>query len=162
MPIGAGTKASSVRLRQAAIFAVGALGMLLFLGNAVDFTWTPLALGVVYLVAAGAGGRTGGHWGSACVLIGWGIAVALDFQTTISYGPAPLYLAGVGLGGIAAALLARAGFSTDMFGVTATIALAGVFLGASDNVGVLLEGWTYAALLAIVAVVNLALGLRER
>ena len=36
---------------------------------------TPLGIGLVYLLAAAVGGRRGGYWATATVLVGWGAAV---------------------------------------------------------------------------------------
>lgn len=61
-----------------------------------------------------------------------------------------------------AAVLERRGFSSDPLGVTGTIALAGIVFGLAGDVDALVQGETYAAALAVVAVVNLALALRSR
>jgi hypothetical protein len=78
----------------------------------------------------------------------------------IGLGAAPLYLAGAGLGGVVAAILERKGFSADLLGVAGTTALAGVVFGLAGDIELLVQAETYAAALAVVAAVNIALALR--
>lgn len=161
LPVNA--KPPAVRIRQALAFLAGAV-VLAFVAapDPGDFYRTPFTLGVVYLVAAMLGGRRGGHWSTACVLVGWGLGVIVSTQGVLDVGPAPAYLAGAGLGALAAAGLERAGFDTDLLGVAATIALAGVIFGLSADVNLLDQAETYAAAIALVGTANLALALRER
>ncbi|MBA3328183.1 MAG: hypothetical protein H0T43_07770 [Solirubrobacterales bacterium] len=154
------SKPASVRVRQAGAFAAGAIALALLAADPADFRRTPLLIGLAYLAAASLGGRRGGHWSTACVLIGWGLAVVLVGEGIIETGDAPAYLAGAGAGALVAAGLERAGFSADLLGVAAAMLLAGLLFGLSPDVAALEQGETYAAALAVVAVVNLALALR--
>lgn len=162
VPIGAAAKPSRVRTTQAVIFVVGAVALALLVGGGpLSFLWTPAVLGLTYLGAAAVGGRTGGHWSTACVLLGWGAGVLAADEGLLGLGAAPLYLAGAGIGGVAAAALERYGFGVDLLGVTGTIALAGIIFGLAGDVEPLGQAVTYAAALAVVAAVNLGLALRR-
>lgn len=87
MPTGAKAKPSRVRLLQGAIFMIGAVALAVLVGGgALSFSWTPALLGAIYLAAALAGGRDGGHWSTACVLLGWGTAVLLESEGVIARG----------------------------------------------------------------------------
>lgn len=129
----------------------------------LGFAWTPLLLGAAYLAAALAGGRRGGHWSTACVLLGWGASVVIvtEYGATLDVGVAPAYLAGAGLGALGAAGLERAGFGADLLGVAAATLVAGVTFALSGRVAVLEQASTFAAALAVLAAVNLALTLRR-
>lgn len=122
--------------------------------NGATFYWTPLGIGLVYLAAAAAGGRTGGYWATALVLTGWGVAVVVVGEVQPNLDPAGLYLAGAGLGACAAVAARRVGVRADPLGATATIALAGVILALSERSSALTEGRTYALLVGAIGVVN--------
>jgi hypothetical protein len=73
-----------------------------------------------------------------------------------------LYLAGAGLGVVAGLLLQRAGFPVSSMGLAVTITAGGVILALTTQaVGLLDDARTYAAVLAAVAIVNLAIAGRE-
>jgi len=66
----------SLRLRQGCAMLGGALVFAVIVGPGPDrFYLTPLGIGLVYLLAAAVGGRRGGYWATATVLVGWGAAV---------------------------------------------------------------------------------------
>lgn len=160
-PVAIAAKPGRTRLIQAACFGVGAVALAVVVGGGtLSFLWTPAILGLTYLAAAIAGGRDGGHWSTACVLLGWGAGVLSASEGLVGLGAAPLYLAGAGLGGVVAAILERRGFSADLLGVAGTITLAGVVFGLAGDVELLVQAETYAAALAVVATVNIALALR--
>lgn len=119
------------------------------------FYLVPLGVGLVYLAAAAAGGRRGGYWATAVVLVGWGVAVVGAREGRPDLDAAGLYLLGAGIGGSAGLLLARRGFAVDPLGVTATVAAAGLVLAfASRWSEVLEEARTYALLVGLVGLVN--------
>lgn len=156
-------KPRHVRLRQALALLAGAVTLELLVGRgALAFFWTPLIVGVTYLAAALAGGRTGGHWATACVLIGWGVAVLWVGEARPELDTSGVYLVGAGLGAAAGVALARAGFVVASAGLAATVAGAGILLALSPRVSALDEGRTFALALGVVALVNLALALRYR
>ncbi len=126
------------------------------------FYWTPLVIGLAYLAAAAAGGRRGGHWATACVLVGWGAAVVLAGAARPDLDIAGLYMAGSGLGAVVGLLLRRAGVDVDPLGLAVAITAGGLILTfAAQAPSVLEEARTYVGLLALVAVANLALAARD-
>lgn len=150
------------RLRQGLVLLAGAVVFVLVVGPGPDrFYLTPLGLGLVYLASAIAGGRRGGYWATACVLVGWGAAVLIVHDAKPDLDQAGLYLAGAGAGGTVSLLLARAGFAVDALGVAVTVLLGGVLLAVeprwSDVLG---DARTYALLVGLVAVFNVAAGAR--
>jgi len=158
-----GNKPAATRVAQAALLLVGALCLeLLVVPDDRRFYWTPLIVGLAYLAAAVSGGRTGGHWATACALTGWGAAVVLVGAVHPDLDTAGLYLAGAGLGTAAGVLIQRAGFEVSVLGLAVTVAVGGLVLAFTTRApGVLEDARTYAVLLALVALVNLALAARE-
>lgn len=124
-------------------------------GN-LRFYWTPLLVGLAYLVAAGVGGRRGSYWATATVITTWGAGVVLlanyDLRVTAEAG----YLVAVGIGALAAAGLERAGYALESLGVAAAILLAGLFFALQPRVEAFGRASTFAALLALVGLVRLA------
>jgi len=152
-------KSSTVRLRQGAAFVAGAGAYLLLVEGPLDFDWTPLLLGLAYLAAAALGGRDGGHWPTACVLVGWGLAVVLVREAGLDVTEGGAQVAGVGAGLVALGLLRRAGFGTDLVGAGATALVVGTVEALARDVDLLVEPALYAGVVAAVGVVNLALAL---
>lgn len=150
-------KPGDVRAIQAVCFLAGALAIeVLVAKGSVRFYWVPGMLGATYLAAALAGGRTGGHWPSACVLLGWGAAVAWAGASRLEeVDIAGLYLAGGGVGFVVAAVLARAGWAVDLLGAGATLAIAGTILALTPQVDPFDDAGLYALLLALVGAANL-------
>ncbi len=146
----------AIRLRRAGVLGLGAVAYALLVGGPLDFVWTPFVLGVVYLVAAAAGGPEGGLWATACVLLGWGLGVLLWSQTDVEVERSAAEVFGVGLGVTAAAVLARRGFASEFTGAGATVLFAGAVFLFGRSVDVVTEWWPYALLLALVAAFNLA------
>jgi hypothetical protein len=157
-------KPPGVRLKQAILLLAGALFLVLVVApDDGRFYWTPLTLGLAYLGAAIAGGRDGGHWATACALTGWGAAVVLAGAARPDLDVAGLYLTGAGLGATAGLLLQRAGFSVDPMGLAVVITIGGLALAFTTQApGLLEDARTYAALMAAVAVANIALALAPR
>jgi hypothetical protein len=119
-------------------------------------------VGLAYLGAAIAGGRRGGHWATACVLVGWGAAVVFVGAGRPDLDVAGLYMMGAGAGAVAGLLLGRAGVHVDPLGLAVAITAAGLILTfAARTPTVLEDARTYAALLASVAVANPALAARD-
>ncbi len=156
-------KAAGIRARQAAALLAGALVLeLLEVRGSAPFYWTPLVLGLTYLLAAVLGGRRGGYWSTACVLVGWGAGVAIVGSAGPSLDTSGVYLAGAGLGALVGAGLARRAFDVDAAGMAATIVLGGLVLALSPQVGRLDQASTYVALLAVIAVINAGLAVAAR
>jgi hypothetical protein len=127
------------------------------------FYWTPLTLGLAYLVAAIVGVRDGGHWATACTLSGWRLAVVLAGAARPDLDIAGLYLVGAGLGMTAGLLLQRAGVIVDALGLAVTVLVAGLILALTTKAtGLLDDARTYAVALGAVAVTNIALAVRDR
>ena len=156
-------KPPDVRVAQAITFLSGALALNVAVApNDRRFYWTPLVVGLAYLAAAAVGGRRGGHWATACVLVGWGAAVVFAGAARPDLDIAGLYMAGAGLGAVAGLLLRRAGIDADPLGMAVAITAGGLILTfAAQAPSVLEEARTYAALLVLVALVNLALAARD-
>lgn len=162
-PPAAIAKSPSTRLGQGLVFLLGAVVTYVLLADEPRlFYRVPITLGIVYLVAAAVGGRDGGHWSTACVLCGWGLAVVALQDWDLDMNAASAYLAGAGLGALVAGGLERVGVSADLLGVAGTILIAGLVFGLEDDVGEVLDAATYAYLLAAVGVVNLALAFGGR
>lgn len=142
----------------------GSIVFLLVVGTGPEsFYSTPLGVGLVYLAAAIAGGRQGGYWATAVVLVGWGAAVVYVRQVQPDLDLAGLYLAGAGLGATVGVLLSRAGFAVDPLGVTATIAIAGVILALEPRwTEVLGEARTYALIVGAIGLGNAVAGAAAR
>ncbi len=156
-------KRPSLRAAQAVALLTGALFLTAVVApEAGRFYWTPLTLGVTYLAAALLGRRDGGHWATACGLCGWGAAVVYAGAARPDLDTSGLYLAGAGLGMAAGVLLDRAGVPVSTLGLAVTILAGGAVLALTARFpDVLEDAHTYAAALALVAVVNLGLAARE-
>lgn len=151
------TKPATVRLSQGAALLVGAVAEYVVAGLVLGFDWTPLVLGLSYLVAALLGGRRGGHWPTALVLSGVGVAVLAQSRWGLDVPAAPLYVVGAGVGALAAGLLDRAGLEADALGVAGTITAFGLAFLLAGVVGPPFnQAYLYALLLAAVGLVNLA------
>jgi hypothetical protein len=161
---GPAAKPARVRLLQAVAFGLAALGLeALIERGSVAFYWTPLIIGLGYLGAAVAGGRTGGHWPTACVLLGWGLVVAWAGEVRpADVDLAGAYLAGAGAGVLVAGVLVRRGFVLDVVGLGGAALGAGLVLALAPRIDALVEARTFALALAAVALVNLALAARDR
>jgi len=65
------------RVIQGLLLCAGAALLQLSAGtDRIAFFWTPLIIGVTYLLAATVDGPCGGYWATALALTGWGLAVA--------------------------------------------------------------------------------------
>ncbi len=126
----------------------------------IPFYWTPLILGLTYLVAAIVDGPRGGYWATALGLTGWGLAVVyIGDVRPPDVDPAGAYLAGVGLAGVVAAVLRRRGFLISDLGFAATVAVGGLTLALTPRAsGTLDHATTYAIALGVVGVLNVAGG----
>ncbi len=122
----------------------------------IPFYWTPLILGLTYLVAAIVDGPRGGYWATALGLTGWGLAVVyIGDVRPPEVEPAGAYLAGVGLAGVVAAVLRRRGFLISDLGFAATVAAGGLTLALTSRAsGTLDDAVTYAIALGVVGVFN--------
>lgn len=126
----------------------------------IPFYWTPLILGLTYLVAAIVDGPRGGYWGTALGLTGWGLAVVyIGDVRPPDVDPAGAYLAGVGLAGVVAAVLRRRGFLISDLGFAATVAAGGLALALTPRAsGTLDDAVTYTIALGVVGVFNVVDG----
>lgn len=141
---------------------VGAVVFELGVGSGpLGFYWTPLGLGVVYLACAAVGGRGGGHWATAVPLVGWGAGVVLAEGRVFDVTLPVAFVVGMGSACGVVALLRAHGFPIAWTAVAATIVAAGLLFSLEAAwPRVLGRAATYAALLALVGVVNLALAVR--
>ena len=151
-----------MRLRQGAALIAGAAAYLLLAEGPLGFDWTPLLLGLAYLAAAGLGGRDGGHWPTACVLVGWGLAIVLVREGGLEVREAGAAVAGVGAGVVALALAVRGGVQADALGAGLTALVAGAIEALAPRVDVLVEPLLYAVLVGAVGLVNVAVALSRR
>jgi len=158
-------KPRGVRVRQGLALLAGGLALELLVGSGpLGFFWTPLVLGLAYLAAALAGGRSGGHWATGCALTGWGLGVvyAGEFRPS-EIDVAGVYLAGAGLGVVAGALLASRGVALGALGLGATVAAGGLCLALSPRApDVLADARTYALAVGAVGLLNLVLAWSSR
>jgi len=150
-------RSPALRLRQGFVLLLGAIVFSLVVGSGPDtFYWTPLGIGLVYLASAVAGGRTGGYWAGALVLVGWGAAVAYARQASPDVDIAGLYLAGAGIGVCLAIAAQRLGVKADALGAALTMVVAGAILAFAGAVPELTDARTYALFVGAVGLVNIA------
>ena len=150
---------AEMRLRQGLALLAGALAIALVLdADGSRFYLTPFAVGLTYLVAAALGGRRGGYWATAVVLVGWGVAVIVVRQAQPELDTAGLYLAGAGAGATIGMALRRAGFDVDPLGAAATVLAAGLILAFAPQSDVLEDSRTYAVLIGAVGLANVVAG----
>lgn len=149
-------KPTSVRCTQAATLLAGAVAIELVLARgSAPFYWTPLAIGLTYLLAALAGGRDGGHWPTALVLLGWGAGAAwYGHVRPADIDPASVYFAGAGVGVLLAAFAVRNRVVVSQVGLGAVAAVGGTVLALTPRVSELDDARTYALFLVVVAVGN--------
>lgn len=153
------SRAPDLRIRQGLALLAGAIAITVVLGaDGSRFYWTPLALGLAYLAAAALGGRRGGYWATAVVLVGWGAAVVLVREAQPELDTAGLYLAGAGAGATIGMLLRRAEFDVDPLGAAGTVLAAGVILALAPQLDALTDARTYALLIGAVGLANVIAG----
>lgn len=147
----------SPRRRQgAALIAGAALVYVLVEVGDLRFYWTPLLLGLTYLLAAGLGGPDGSYWSTACVITGWGLGVVLLAERDLGVPAEAGYLLAAGAGALAAALLERAGYAVDALGIAASLVLAGAIYALEPRIEAFGRASTYAAAVAVVGLIRLA------
>lgn len=152
-------RSADLRVRQGLVLLVGAIAFTVLVGEGPDtFYWTPLGIGTVYLAASAAGGRDGGYWAGALVLVGWGAAVAYAREARPDVDIAGLYLAGAGLGATAAIAAARLGVKADPLGATVTVAISGAILALSPHWEALVEAHSYGLFVGAVGLGNVVWG----
>ncbi len=165
MPSMVASKPSAVRVRQGLLLLAGGLALeLLVAPDSLRFYWMPLIIGLTYLAAAAAGGRKGGYWATACVLVGWGLSVVLIGEIRPrEVDVSGAYLLGAGIGASVGALLIRAKFEVGQLGLGVTVAAAGLLLAlVGRSPEVLGDARTYALALGAVGVFNVLLGALRR
>ena len=138
---------------------IGAVVIVLAIGGSHSgFYWTPLSLGLTYLVGAAVGGPRGSYWATAVVLVGWGTAVVIVRQFNPDLDTAGLYLLGAGVGATAGMMLAGRGFAVSPIGMTLTVAVGGLVLSFEPRDSALLgDARFYAVLIGVVGAANLVL-----
>jgi len=115
-----------MRLRQGLVLLLGAVIFAIVVGPEPGrFYLTPLGLGLAYLAAAAAGGRRGGYWATAIILVAWGLAVVWMREIRPDLDAAGVYMGAVGLGAVAGLLLDRRGIAVGALGLAGTIVLPG-------------------------------------
>lgn len=162
--MGPNAKTSTTRFIQAGAFALGALALYFLIEKgSLEFYWVPITVGAAYLAAAAAGGKAGGHWPTAVVIVGWGAVVVWAGETRPeNLDIAGLYLAGAGAGVLVGGILIRLGFAVDVIGLGGAALAAGLILAFAGRVDQFVEAQYFALLLAVVAVVNIVLGVAAR
>lgn len=152
------------RIVQGLLLCAGAALLELSVGSGrISFFWLPLIIGVTYLLAAVVDGPRGGYWATALALTGWGLTVVVAGELRPSdVDVAGLYLAGVGLAVLAAALLRGRGFAISEPGLALTILGAGLILALSPRVDAFVDATTYAVAVAVVGLLNVAGGIWRR
>ncbi len=161
LPASVPVRTPGNRVIQGLLLAGGAGTLYVTAGaDRIPFYWTPLILGVTYLLAAVIDGPRGGYWATGVGLSGWGIAVAFMGEVRpTDIDPAGAYLVGAGLAGVAAGLLRARGFLVSEIGLAATIAGGGLLLALTPRApDTLDDATTYAIALAIVGALNVAGG----
>ena len=149
----------SVRLRQGLALLLGAVIFAVIVGPEPGrFYLTPLGLGLVYLLAAGVGGRRGGYWATAIVLLAWGAAVVWLRESRPDLDTAGVYMVAVGLGAAVGILAARRGVAVDPLGLAGTIVLAGLSLAFASRWDLLVDAQFYGLLVGLVGLVNAVAG----
>ncbi|MEO7197482.1 MAG: hypothetical protein ABIZ50_03330 [Solirubrobacterales bacterium] len=149
------------RIIQGLLLSGGAVLLAVSAGaDRIPFYWTPLILGLTYLLAAIVDGPRGGYWATALGLTGWGLAVVYTgYVRPPDIDPAGAYLAGVGLAGVVAVVLRRRGFLISDLGFAATVALGGLALALTPRAsGTLDDATNYTIALGVVGVLNVAGG----
>ncbi len=153
------TRTPAMRLRQGLVLLLGAVVFAAVVGPEPDrFYLTPLGLGLAYLAAAAAGGRRGGYWATAIVLVVWGLAVVWVREGRPDLDTAGVYMVAVGLGAIVGLLLARRGVAVSALGLAGTIVLAGLSLAFATQWDELVEARSYAMVVGLVGLVNVVAG----
>jgi hypothetical protein len=157
------TTSRALRIRQGVILISGAVVIVLAIGGSHSgFYWTPLTLGLTYLVGAAAGGRRGSYWATAVVLVGWGTAVVIVRQFSPDLDLAGLYLLGAGVGATVGMVLAGRGFAVSPIGMTLTVAVGGLVLSFEPRDSALLgDARFYAVLIGAVGAANLLMAARH-
>lgn len=149
-----------LRIRQGVALLAAGVVFVLIVGDSADrFYLTPLGIGLAYLLAAALGGRRGGYWATAVVLVGWGAAVLWAHEGRPDLDIAGMYLAGAGLGVVVGVLLSRAGFAVNPLGLAATVMAGGLLLALSGQwPDVIEEARIYGVLVGIVGLANVIAG----
>lgn len=148
---------------QGAVLLLGALAYVALLsdgGAGLGFHWTPFVVGAVYLVAALVGGRRGSYWATAVTLLVFGLGPVARFTFHADFSVASIYVVALGLAVLAADGLRRHGVAVSERGVGATILALGLVFAEQTHLAVVEEPGLYAALLAAVGGVRLAVGRR--
>lgn len=147
----------SPRRRQGAVLIAGAVLLYVLVEiDDLEFHWTPLLIGLAYLAAAAAGGRSGSYWATACVGAGWGAGVVLLAERDVGVTAEAGYLLAAGTGALAGALLEGGGYAIDALGLAAAVVLAGAIYALEPRVEAMGRASTFAAALAVVGLVRLA------
>ncbi len=118
--------------------------------DVVPFYATPLILGLTYLAAAAMGGRDATLWAPGMIITVWGLSVVALLSDAVTGDFTAVTVTALGVGATAAALLGRFGFRVEPLAIGLSVLIAGLTqLMASFDVGVLVRGWFYGALLLV-------------
>lgn len=151
------------RRLQGAVLLAGAVVFYVLLERAdIGFHWTPLVLGLVYLVAALLGGPGGSYWSTAIVLTVFGLGPVARFEYDADFSVASIYVVALGLAVLLAAQLAERGFAITQTAVGATIVALGVVFAFQGKLDVVSEPLLYAGFLAAVGTARLVAGGRTQ
>ncbi|MGI8537685.1 MAG: hypothetical protein ACR2K2_14660 [Mycobacteriales bacterium] len=138
------------RRRGALALIAGALveGVLVQQGI-IEFFWTPLILGLTYLVAATAAGRKGALWAPGIVVTCWGVAVVLGVKQVLTFDASLSYYVAAAIG-VAIALVLRYAVGLAAGPVGLVVSVAVVVAHAIPNLpSWIFQGLTWGIVLGI-------------
>lgn len=143
------------RPRGVALLAGAGLMLALLETDVLRFYWVIALSGATYLAAAAAGRSRGSLWGPGFVITSVGLAAALwlrDGRPVDSFQFLALAVMALGLGGVLAALFARArGLAVSAMSIAMPVLLFGAFALLEQQAiePVAGQAWFYAALLGV-------------
>lgn len=135
-------------------------GAILFLGGLLvvllikpvgpqELRWMPLIIGLTYLTASAAGGRSGGLWVPGLMVTCWGISTTTVLSGTIRTDFAAAAIFAIGIGAVLATFLPRFGIPCNPLAIAVIMAAIGALeLTQFEFGGVLNDGWPWGAFLA--------------
>lgn len=160
-PAGTASRPTAGRLRGAVLLVGAALLLGLVRGADLRFYWVPLALGLIYLVAAAICRSRGTLWGPGWVLAAVGLTEGLWFhahRSADSFEFAELTLLAAGTGAVVAAGMRAVGVLVSAMSLALAVLLVGAFNLAEAQAVPHVAGniWLYTGLLALWGVALLA------
>ena len=147
------------RRLQGAVLLAGAVVFYVLLDRrGIGFHWTPLVLGLVYLVAAALGGPRGSYWSTAVVLVLFGLGPVAVYEYELDVTAAAAYVVCLGLVVLVAAQLEERGVAITPTALGATILVLGVVYALQARVDAVEDPLAYAIALAAIGAARLVAG----